>query len=294
MDPRIRQRRVEVQRAVGRRRLHIAFAALGGLSLIVVSLVALHSPLASVRRVTLSGAGHEGVGTVLAAAGITRGEPLTDVDPAGAARSIEALPWVGTATVARAWPSGLTVRITERTAVAQVPVGASSSGPVMLVDATGRLLQRLSSPQPDLPIVLGAGATGTIGSWLAGSAGARADSSSRLALSDDLDRPRSTVDAALALASSFASDGIDRSGQGVGPDHAWIDQVNVASDGTLSALVEPSSVTMSLGADTDLAAKLTAVTTVLHDVALTNVSNIDLTVPNRPALTESATWSAGG
>src|SRR5690606_15497893 len=101
IDPRIRARRIAVQRDAGRRRLRRVVDL--GLVLAVAAgfLVALRSPLLDVSAVRVSGAERTGVQAVLQAAGIAEGDQLVDVRPGRAADRVAALPWVGEVTVHR-------------------------------------------------------------------------------------------------------------------------------------------------------------------------------------------------
>jgi hypothetical protein len=282
IDPRIRQRRVDVQRAIGRRRIRIA-AVIGCIAgLVALSIVSLHLPLAAVRHQRVVGIHHESEAAVLAAARIRHGEPLIDVRPSAAATGIDGLPWVASASVRRAWFSGIDITVVERKAVAQVPVGLSVTGPVDEVDATGRVLKRRASPAPNLPMVLGAGAPGPLGSWLASSPGPSAGGAPAVAISDGLNHPTSTVAAALAFASSITSAGIGRPSPVKGDQDAWVSVVEVGADGTLTAVAEPSKATLLLGPDTQLSAKLVAVVAMLRQVPLSAGTIVDFADPDRP------------
>jgi cell division protein FtsQ len=131
------------------------------------SLVVLHSPVFSARHVAVIGVRHTSRAAVLRAAGLVGAPPLADVDTGVAAGRVEALPWVATATVARHWPDGVVVRVTERTAVAVVAGG----GEIFLVDAAGRLLQRIWTEPTGLPLLVSAAGPGRPGSVLGPAAG---------------------------------------------------------------------------------------------------------------------------
>src|SRR5687768_9465586 len=121
IDPRIRARRIEVQRTEGRRRLR----RLAWLSAAVVLLVGAwgltRTTLLDVDRVVVVGAAHSDGDAVVAATGVRQGDPLLDVDAGQVRHAVERLPWVATATVSRSWPGTVHVRLRERTAVAVVP-----------------------------------------------------------------------------------------------------------------------------------------------------------------------------
>jgi hypothetical protein len=283
IDPRIQERRVEVQRAIGRRRLNLLLGSVIVVALMAITFGLLHTPLASVREARIGTISHESDAVVLAAARISMGEPLFDINASQAAARIEALPWVQSASVRRSWPSTIVIRLVERRVVAQVPLGGTATGPVDLIDGTGRVLQERRTPASDLPFVLGIGTLAALGHWLSGSEGPGV-ANTRAAVADGLRDPPSAVAAALALARSFTSAGLGQSGHGVGPEHAWIRQVDVTSVDTLSAVAEPTAATLALGVDSNLAAKLDAVITVLSDVSVPAGSTVDLTDPNRPTI----------
>lgn len=155
VDPRIRERRITVKRAQGRRRLRI----LGVLvALVLVGFVAFgisRSPILAVNTIVVTGATQTEEEAILDAAGIDDGDPLLWTDLGAAERRIEELPWIATASVKRDLPRTVRIEVTERSAIAWVR-GPETGGaaPVGLVDADGRLLEVVSEAPP-LPEVLG-------------------------------------------------------------------------------------------------------------------------------------------
>jgi cell division protein FtsQ len=159
IDPRLRDRRIEVARTEGRRRLR-RFVVLAVIVLLVAGAVATaHSPLLDVDRIEVRGIEGAAADDVRAATGISLGTPLVRLDPAAAAEQVEALPWVEQAAVERSWPGTLVVRVTERVPVAVV----GPSGRPQLVDAEGRVLGPADASSSALPSIDGraaeAGAT---------------------------------------------------------------------------------------------------------------------------------------
>lgn len=145
IDPRVRERRQEVARAAGRRRLRIVTRVLAVVVLVAAVLGLVRSPLLDVDRVEVRGAERTSVGEVRRAARLDRaGSPMLTVDRRRIARAIEALPWIATAHVARSWPSTVVIEVAERTPVATVPAKEG----VALVDADGRVLavERVAPP----------------------------------------------------------------------------------------------------------------------------------------------------
>jgi cell division protein FtsQ len=105
----------------------------------------LQSGLADVASVQVTGATTIKAADVRKAAAVTLGGPLVDVDVAGIAARVAALPAVASASVSRAWPHTVAVVVTERVPVASV---ATQKG-VALVDSGG--VAYPGTPPPGLP-----------------------------------------------------------------------------------------------------------------------------------------------
>lgn len=167
VDPRIRQRRVEVVRRQGRRRLRILLTVLALLTLGAGSLAVLHSGLFAARRITVIGSPHIPAADVVQAAGLASHPPLVDIGPSAAA-GIERLPWVRRATVDVQWPDTVRITVVERTPV----VAVQQAGGWALVDGTGRIVADEPAAPAGLAQLLGARAPGPPGTRLAGVAAA--------------------------------------------------------------------------------------------------------------------------
>ena len=157
MDPRLRARRIEVARDLGRRRLR-RIAALAVVTAVVLAAIAVtRSSALDVDRVTVAGAKRTGADDVRQAAGIAPGRAMTSVDPAAAVARLEDLPWVAGASVSKEWPGTVAIEIRERTPVAVV----GSGGGAVLVDRRGRVLgpataaDRLPQAGPDPGVGVG-------------------------------------------------------------------------------------------------------------------------------------------
>ncbi|MHB1598358.1 MAG: cell division protein FtsQ/DivIB [Acidimicrobiales bacterium] len=246
-DPRLRARRVEVRRVEGRRRLHRVLALGAFVGAVVLVLAVLHSPLLAARDVTVVGGSRTGRQAILAATGLERHPPLVDVSPAADEAALRRLPWVRTAVVRRSWPSGVEVVVTERSAVAEVPL---TSGSYALVDPTGRVLEDTAVRVRELPLVTGTASVPPPGRWLPAASS-----------------PAIAVAGALPVA--------------VLPRIAAV----VGLPGGDVELRLASGPTVVLGPADGLGAKMTALTTVLDRVALRGIVTIDLRVPADPVLT---------
>jgi cell division protein FtsQ len=136
IDPRLRDRRIEVARTEGRKRLRRIGALVLVLVLIGGAIALTRSPLLDVDRIEVRGVDDLAAAEVRDATGVAIGEPLLDVDLPAVEGRVEALAWVERAQVERSWPAALIVRIERRVPVAVVgPAGAP-----LLVDAEGRVL----------------------------------------------------------------------------------------------------------------------------------------------------------
>ena len=112
-------------------------------------LVAGRSSLFAVDRIRVVGASHLGAGAVKRLAGIARDANVLFLDAGAVERRLEADPWIRRATVERAYPSTVTIRVEERAPVAAVP----GDGGYALVAADGTLLEQ-GAPSPGaLPLI---------------------------------------------------------------------------------------------------------------------------------------------
>jgi cell division protein FtsQ len=99
---------------------------------------ALHSRLLAATTVSVTGERHESAHQVLDASGLAQAPSMLSVDPGLVAARVErTFPWVATATVVKHWPHTVSIAVTERTAVAEVPGPRAT---MVLVDVTGRRL----------------------------------------------------------------------------------------------------------------------------------------------------------
>ncbi len=253
MDPRIRERRIEVSRRQGRRRLAWLGAA-AGLVLAVVLLVGLlHTPWMSAQVVTVAGR-HPNTPTadIEAAAGLGGHPPLVDVDPGAVAARVERLPYVATADVQRQWPDGVRITVSERAPALQM---AGPGQRWSLLDARGRTLGVVPSRAPGLPqlVVHVAGGNGLPPPQVGGSVASRA--AAGLAV-------------CRTLPPAFA---------------AQVLSVTQAPDATVSLYLN-SRLTVLLGTTTDLPAKYEDVAAIIAHAPLAGAKTVDVTVPASPVV----------
>lgn len=245
IDPRIRARRIEVQRSAGRRRLQ-RLADLGIVGVVGLGFAAaLWSPLLDVDVIAVRGADRTTVEGVTAAAGVATGDQLLGIDLHAVGKRVVALPWVERAALRRQLDGTITIEVVERTAVARVGAGEQAQ----LVDRSGRVLGP-AADAPDLgPLVELTGVD--------------------VAVAPGQHLPGST-DAALALAERIAT---------VAPDAvATLDVTSLT--GTLA-----QGGTVRFGASAPLAPTASALRTALSQVDLACLALLDLRSPGHVVLT---------
>jgi cell division protein FtsQ len=136
INPRIRERRIEVQREAGRRRLRVLLVVTSMLSAAGLIFLAVTSPLLDVDSIRVAGARHVTAAQVRAASGVHVHDHLLFVDTAAVAHRLERIAWVEHATVKRDLPGTLKITVVEYSPAAYLRV----AGGVMLVAATGHVI----------------------------------------------------------------------------------------------------------------------------------------------------------
>jgi cell division protein FtsQ len=169
IDPRIRERRIEVIREAGRRRLRITLVVASAIIVVGVAFLTIHSPLLDLDHVRVTGAHRESSGAVQAAARLHLGDPLLFVDTGAVARRVEKLPWVERAVVHRDFPGTLTISITDYVPTAYV---RRPDGRVVLIASNGRAIA-LAATTPAVAVeIRGERVAPSVGSLLSPSAAA--------------------------------------------------------------------------------------------------------------------------
>jgi cell division protein FtsQ len=163
IDPRIRERRIEVLRAAGRRRLHVTLVIASAIVVVGLGYLVVHSPLLAVHHIRITGTRREPPGAILRAAEVHQGQALLFVDTGAAARRIERLRWVEHAHVRRAFPDTVDIDVTEYVPSAYVPL---SAGKVALIASSGHVIALARSVPHHAVELLGEHATPVVGSLL--------------------------------------------------------------------------------------------------------------------------------
>jgi cell division protein FtsQ len=244
-DPRIRRRRVEVARQVGRRRRRLLVAVLVLVALAGGGLALVHSSVFGARHVQITGASRVTDAEVLRASGLSNAPPLIDISADAVAKRIEALAWVRTARVTLSWPSTVRISVTERVPVAVVRgPGAGWS----VLDSSGRVLERTLQPPAGLPVVVSAAPPPAPGQTVA----------------------KATVQLAVVAAAMPAS------------MVAQCRDIAASANGPVVDLTD--SVAALIGNTTALRDKFVALATVLAHGGLQGIGTIDVRVPSAPLL----------
>jgi cell division protein FtsQ len=252
IDPRIRQRRVDIRRSEGQRRLRWVVGVGGAAVLVVVVVALLHTGWFSAQAITVTGTHpHTSDAAIVDASGLGRHPALIDVNPAATARRVETLPFVASARVSRHWPDGVGIEVTERVPVVQM---AGPGSGWSLLDGNGRTLQVEASRQPGLVVFV----VHTAGS---GIPPAPVGGSLPPAVAPGLTVCRTLPPAFVAQ----------------------VESVTVAADGSISMDLY-SGITVLVGTTTDLVAKYKDIAAILAHGTLHATSTIDVTVPGSPTV----------
>jgi cell division protein FtsQ len=163
IDPRIRERRIEVIREAGRRRLRVTLIVASTIVALGVAYLAVHSPLLDLDHIRVTGARRERTADIVAATGVHTGAALLFVDTGRIERRLEQLPWVAHATVERDLPGTIRIHVTEYMPTVFVRVAANR---VALVASTGRVVAFAKAPTPGAIEVAGERVAPTIGSLI--------------------------------------------------------------------------------------------------------------------------------
>jgi cell division protein FtsQ len=142
IDPRIRERLIEVQRAASLRRLRILLVASSLLCAAGVAYLVVMSPILNVDKVTVTGEHHVSAAQIRSVAGVHRREHLLLLDTGAVARRVEQIPWVRSARVRRDLPGTLRITVTEYAPAAFVRIPSG----VMLIAANGHVIARAANP----------------------------------------------------------------------------------------------------------------------------------------------------
>jgi len=152
IEPRLRDRRIAVKRAIGRKRLKWIAAGVVAVGAVVGVLAVLGSGLFAIHHIRVEGAVYS-QGTALdEILADLEGANVLRVDTAAVERQLERIPWVADARVTTDFPNGAVVEIRERQPVLAYE---GSDQHFRVIDADGRVLAVLDGQPVDyLPLVV--------------------------------------------------------------------------------------------------------------------------------------------
>ena len=211
---------------------------------------ATQSALLDVERIEVEGAGGNVTeAEILAAAGIRLGQPLVELDLAAVDARLTAVPWIAEATVSRSWSGTVRLRILERSAVA---VGVDPEGRRVLLDSVGAVLEEvpMAAPEPGFTRIRIDG-FGPTGSRIQGIA--------------------PLLRAAEAVPSDLG---------------AWIVALTPTGDGIRAELV--GGAVAEFGESDDYRDQVRTLATVLTQVTLTCLREVDVSIPENPVVRRGA------
>ena len=164
INPRIQERRIEINRAKGKRRLRILLTVVLSVLLSLAAVLISKSSLLDVDEVVVVGADSELEELIVAIANIPKSKPLLEVDTQSILERIKRIPNVKGAKVSRSFGGKVTISVTLR----KPSVLLSNLGEWFLVDLDGRVLERVSELPPNLeyPIVEGNFDELKVGEWV--------------------------------------------------------------------------------------------------------------------------------
>jgi len=245
MDARISRRRAEVRAARRRSRLRRSLLVLLGLALAVGAVLLERSELMAVASVEVVGLERLTEQEVAAASGIRIGTPILRVRTGRVAASVAEVPLVRTAVVSRVGTTTVRIAVEERRPVLVVRGGGRS----VLVDRDGVVV--LAGAEPGLPVIELVGPPPAPG--------------------------RAVVDDAALANAHRAWVGLS------GPLRSRVVSL-IAPDVDRLELVMDSGVLVRFGRAEELAAKVRALGAVLADTAGSEVTIIDVRVPDLPTV----------
>ncbi|MEO7837175.1 MAG: FtsQ-type POTRA domain-containing protein [Acidimicrobiales bacterium] len=249
IDPRIRERRIEVLREEGRRRLRVLVASATVAALVAAGAGLTRSSALDVDYVDVRGAEQTPRALVLRATGLGGRPLMVEVHTDRIVRRVEGLPWVKDATARRQWPGTVRIDVTERVPAAVVPVDAGERWAV--TDATGRVLSVGTVKPAGLPALANVARVGAPGSSIGREAAA-----------------------ALVVVEAVPP-----------PLRERVADVATGPGGEVELNLAGGVGVVRLGPPEGLRLKFAALATLLERADMTKVSVIDVRVPRAPVLT---------
>jgi len=241
VDPRLRERRREVDRLITRKRLFVGLGIFTALLVVVGTLAVFASPAFDVRTITVYGnvfTTDDQIAPVLAE---LRGKPILTVDINKARAQLEALPFVRQADIATDFPHTVHIEIEERQPALSY---VGTDGQWRIIDNDGRVLTLLGGQPAEFKPIDGVGPAIGAGEYAGAGYGA-----------------------AATIARSLP-----------GELQPYMASFDVKQSGDIDLVLSTGTV-ISFGQPTDMTAKLAAVLTKFRTTPPSKVAAIDVTNP---------------
>ena len=241
VDPRLRERRREVDRLITRKRLFVGLGIFTVLLVVVGTLAVFASPAFDVRTITVYGnvfTTDDQIAPVLAE---LRGKPILTVDINKARAQLEALPFVRQADIATDFPHTVHIEIEERQPALSY---VGTDGQWRIIDNDGRVLTLLGGQPAEFKPIDGVGPAIGAGEYAGAGYGA-----------------------AATIARSLP-----------GELQPYMASFDVKQSGDIDLVLSTGTV-ISFGQPTDMTAKLAAVLTKFRTTPPSKVAAIDVTNP---------------
>ena len=252
IDPRIQERRIEIIRAKGKRRLRMLLMAVLLVLLLLAAVLISKSSLLDVDEVVVVGVDSQLEELIVTVANIPKSKPLLEIDTQAISTRIKKIPSVRDAKVSRSFGGKVTISVMLR----EPSVLLSNLGQWFLIDLDGRVLERVPELPPNLeyPIVEGNFDNLKVGEWVP-------------------DQALFAIELAANLPPVLLAD---------------ISFVSL-SEGIELILFGEGKVLF--GDDQALESKILAASTILDQVDLAELIHIDVRTPDKPVLCRSSECS---
>lgn len=140
-----RRRQVELEERARRMRLAKTIGALVAVTALVVGV--LYSPLLSIGTFTVKGTEHLASDSVVATSGLRKGTPLVAADIGKATAALRADPWIAYARIRRSYPRTIFIDVAEERPVLVIRTSHGSA----LISENGRIVEYLAGTEGKAP-----------------------------------------------------------------------------------------------------------------------------------------------
>ncbi len=162
MDPKIQERRIEILRAKGRRRLRVVLLIASLILLAIGGVVITKSSLLDVDEIVIKGADTELETIIRNQTNSIISKPLLEVNSSSAVERIEKIPKVKTVKISKSFNGTLTIHVTTRMPV----IAMNDQDSWILLDDEGRALKRMLELPHGYLVIAGVADVPNVGEWV--------------------------------------------------------------------------------------------------------------------------------